>query len=127
MYAIARGREVGIDVELIQPEFAGDEIAQRFFSANEIAELRSLPQDLRPEGFFLCWTRKEAYVKARGEGLYIPLDSFDVTLSPGQPEKLRSEDSHRWTLRSYQPTPGYVAAIVVQSKDCELRHRTWKP
>lgn len=126
VYAIARRREVGIDVELVQPEFAGSEIAERFFSANEIAELHSLPSDLRAEGFFLCWTRKEAYVKARGEGLHIPLDCFDVTLSPGQPEKLTSDDSDRWTLHSYQPVSGYVAAIVVEGKDWQPRHRKWK-
>ena len=102
--AIGREREVGIDVELIRPEFAGEEIAKRYFSAKEIAELSRLPAELRTEGFFLCWTRKEAYIKAKGDGLQIPLDSFDVSLSPGRPATLSSADESRWGIESFVPS-----------------------
>src|SRR5207245_3486469 len=68
LLAFARGRHLGVDVELIRPEFAVDEIADRYFSPEEAMELRGLPPSLRAEAFFLCWTRKEAYIKARGEG-----------------------------------------------------------
>jgi 4'-phosphopantetheinyl transferase len=69
LYDFACGREVGIDVEGIRSDFAGEAIAKHFFSADEVAELRALPAELQSEGFFTCWTRKEAYVKARGGGL----------------------------------------------------------
>jgi 4'-phosphopantetheinyl transferase len=127
VYAFALGREVGIDLELIQPDFAGDDIAGRYFSTRELNELRALPPELRPEGFFLCWTRKEAYVKARGEGLQIPLDSFSVSLAPGQRELLESADSSRWSLCSFEPAPRYVAAVVGEGKGWILRHWERKP
>jgi 4'-phosphopantetheinyl transferase len=127
VFAFTLGREVGIDVELIRPEFTGDEIAERYFSPREVAELRALPQDLRPEGFFNCWTRKEAYVKARGEGLQIPLDSFDVSLTPGEPPKLKSADSSRWSLRSLEPAPRYVAAVIAERNDWQLWKWAWLP
>ena len=76
--------EVGIDIEKIKPQVAFEGIESRYFSPQERAELEALPGDLRPEGFFLCWTRKEAYVKARGEGLQVPLESFSVSLTPGK-------------------------------------------
>jgi len=125
VYAFAIGREVGVDVEAVRPDGTDDEIAERFFSPREIAELRSLPHELRHEGFFLCWTRKEAYIKARGRGLRIPLDSFDVSLTPGKPEELRSTDHDRWSLRSLQPAPGYVGAVVAEGKDWGMRLWDW--
>src|SRR5271163_3956007 len=102
--AIGREQEVGIDVELIRPEFAAEGIARRYFSAKEIDELSGLPAQMRTEGFFLCWTRKEAYIKAKGDGLQIPLDSFDVSLSPGSPATLCSDDEPRWGIESFIPS-----------------------
>jgi 4'-phosphopantetheinyl transferase len=96
--------------------FRGEAIAQRFFSSKELAELRSLLPEQRDEGFFLCWTRKEAYVKAQGAGLGIPLDSFDVSLTPGVPERLSSADSDRWTLRSFRPAELFAAAVVAEGR-----------
>jgi len=125
VFAFARNREVGIDLEPIRPEFAGEEIAERYFSAQELAELRVLPAALRPEGFFICWTRKEAYVKARGLGLQVPLDSFSVSLTPGQPEILQAEDSTRWRLLSFEPAPNFVAAIVGEGRDWRVRYWNW--
>jgi 4'-phosphopantetheinyl transferase len=127
VYSFALEREVGIDVELVRPDFASEEIAERYFSLRELEELRTLPSKHRAEGFFLCWTRKEAYIKARGEGLQIPLESFSVSLTPGQPEKLESTDSSRWTLHSFRPGPPYVGALVGESKAWRLRHLDWKP
>jgi 4'-phosphopantetheinyl transferase len=127
VYAFGQRREVGIDLEMIQPAFAGEEIAKRFFSSQELAELRSLPSQLRADGFFLCWTRKEAYVKARGAGMGIPLDSFDVSLTPGKPAELRSTDSDRWSLQPLQPGYGYVGAVVGEGKGWGLRLWDWHP
>jgi 4'-phosphopantetheinyl transferase len=127
IYAIGQQREVGIDLEMIQPAFAGEEIAERFFSSQELAELHSLPPQLRANGFFLCWTRKEAYVKARGAGMGIPLDSFDVSLTPGKPAELWSTDSRRWSLRSLQPADGYVGALVGEGQGWGVRLWDWRP
>ena len=126
-YAFSCGREVGIDLEMIRPDFASDEIAEHYFSGMELTELRALPPELRVEGFFLCWTRKEAYVKAHGAGLQIPLASFNVSLTPAQPAKLRSSDSSRWSLYSFQPAPQYVGAVVGEGSECHLRHLEWRP
>jgi 4'-phosphopantetheinyl transferase len=120
-------RQVGVDVELIRPDFAGEDIAERYFSRREIIELRALPAALRPEGFFLCWTRKEAYVKARGEGLHIPLDSFHVSLTPGCPARLQSEDSSRWILCSLSPDARYTGALVAEGSEWQLCCWDWKP
>jgi 4'-phosphopantetheinyl transferase len=127
LFAFAVGRNLGVDVELVRPDFGGDEIAERYFAPQEVEELRILPASLRAEAFFLCWTRKEAYVKARGEGLQIPLDSFHVSLTPGQPEQLYSSDSLSWTLRSLRPDPRYVGALVGEGEGWRLRFWDWQP
>lgn len=120
-------RQLGIDVELIRSDFGGDEIAQRYFSRQEVAELNALPAQARAEAFFLCWTRKEAYIKARGEGLQIPLGSFSVSLTPGAAEKLRAEDSNRWDLHAFEAATGYAGALVVERKQALLRFYEWTP
>jgi 4'-phosphopantetheinyl transferase len=124
--AMARNREVGIDVELIRPEFAGEDIAKRYFSVTEVAELNALPAQRKAEGFFLCWTRKEAYIKARGDGLHMPLDSFSVSLSPNNPAKLSSADESRWSMESFVPSVAqgsrYVATVVAEGKDWKTRY-----
>lgn len=125
LYAFTYDREVGIDVELIRPDVGVDELAERFFSPREAAQLRALPPESRPGGFFVCWTQKEAYVKARSDGLQIPLDSFDVSLTPGDPAELRSSDSERWSMRSFQPAPGFVAAVVGEGRGWQLRCLKW--
>jgi 4'-phosphopantetheinyl transferase len=76
LYAVARGREVGIDLEFVREDFAGFEIAERFFSPREVSVLRALPPGEHAIAFFDCWARKEAYIKARGEGLSYPLRLF---------------------------------------------------
>jgi 4'-phosphopantetheinyl transferase len=126
LLAFASGSQLGIDVELIRPDFAGEEIAERFFSGEEVRDLRALPQARRAEGFFRCWTLKEAYVKARGEGLNIPLDSFHVCFTPGQPERLKSADSSRWSLRSLDPDPRYAGALVVEGAGRQPSYWEWK-
>lgn len=130
LIGIARGREIGVDVERIRPVLADWQIARRFFSPREAADLRSLPADVRTEAFFSCWTRKEAYLKARGEGLSCPLDQFDVSLIPGAPPALLStrgdpSEVSRWSLQALAPAPGYVAAIAVEGKSWRLKCYAW--
>jgi len=127
LFAFTVGRQVGVDVELVRPDFAGEKIAERFFSSLEVMELRSLPETARDEGFFLCWTRKEAYIKARGEGLQIPLKSFHVSLTPGEPARLQADDSSRWSLRSLRPGGRYVGAVVVEGQGWKVRGWEWGP
>ena len=116
LYGFCLGSELGIDTEKIRPGFAGGEIAERYFSAVEQRELAEVPEELRDTAFFLCWTRKEAYIKAHGDGLQIALDSFDVSLKPSEPAMLRSADSGRWSVRSFTPAPEFVAAIIVEGE-----------
>lgn len=112
VYAIALGRNVGVDVEQIRPEFSGDDVARRYFSQQEVTDLRSLPPDARALGFFQCWTRKEAYLKALGTGLQTPLDSFSVTLAPSRPAAFQSGVAASWHLADFRPAEGYAAAVV---------------
>jgi 4'-phosphopantetheinyl transferase len=129
--AFSRNCEIGIDLEAIQTEFGREEIAAHYFSAVELAELRALPEAVKPQGFFLCWTRKEAYLKARGLGLQVPLDSFSVSLTPGRPESLQSEDSDQWSLHSFRPTEDFVAAVVhkrvQEGQEFHPRYWDWEP
>ena len=130
LYAVTQGREIGVDLERIRPDLAIEEIAERFFSAREVAVLLALPERLRPEAFFNCWTRKEAYIKARGEGLTLPLDEFDVSLAPGEPAALLSvranlHEAARWSLRELAPGPGYKAALAAEGRIWRLKCWQW--
>jgi 4'-phosphopantetheinyl transferase len=122
VYAIARERNLGIDVEHIRPESAGDGIAERYFSALEMNDLKTLPPEKRVEGFFNCWTRKEAYLKATGMGLRIALDSFAVNLSPAQPVQFLSGVEAKWHLAAHRPAEDYVAAVVYDGAPCAIRY-----
>ena len=93
-------------------------VAQRFFSPGEQQALRNLPVELRREGFFNCWTRKEAFIKATGEGLQRPLDSFDVSLMPNAPVVFESIDgdsvtAKQWTLNHFAVTTEYIGAMAI--------------
>jgi 4'-phosphopantetheinyl transferase len=119
LYALARSRRLGVDVELLNERHAGLEIAERFFSPAEAATLRALPIEAQTLGFFNCWTRKEAYIKALGEGLSHPLQSFTVSLKPGMPAALLEAAGDplsvsRWVFRELQPGPLYVGALAVE-------------
>jgi 4'-phosphopantetheinyl transferase len=130
LYAVTRGREVGIDVERIRSNLAVAEIAERFFSRREVAMLRALPTEAQREAFFRCWTRKEACLKARGEGLSLPLDQIDVSLAPGKPDAVPgtqpdSSEASRWSLQELAPAPGYVAALAVEGHGWRLACWQW--
>jgi 4'-phosphopantetheinyl transferase len=131
LYCVALDREVGVDVEFMRPDFACTSIAERFFSANEVAVLRELPDAERVAAFFRCWTRKEAYIKARGKGLAIPLDHFDVSLRPDEPAELlddrdRPTETGRWRMDGLDPGAEFAGALAVEGHNWRLRRGDWQ-
>ena len=121
LYAVTRRREVGVDLEHIRSGKDHVALAKRFLLASRSFGFSSAPAALQTEAFFLCWTRKEAYIKARGDGLYLPLDRFDVSLTPGEPAALlRAQDRERWSLHALTPWPDYAAALVVEGADMHV-------
>jgi 4'-phosphopantetheinyl transferase len=129
LLAFVRDRDIGVDVEHLRQDLGLDEIAARHFSTREVATLRSLPNDLRKEAFFSCWTRKEAFAKAKGRGLTLPFSRFEVTLTPGEPAMLLDVEEDisepiRWAMQELIPGPGYAAALVVEEHT--LRSSCWQ-
>jgi 4'-phosphopantetheinyl transferase len=125
LFAFARQVNIGVDLEHLRSDFNHLELAERFFSTRERAELSAIPPAMRPPAFFLCWTRKEAFIKAHGEGLSLLLDRFDVSLTPGEPARLVAtraglEAPDQWSLFNLEPAPDYLAALAVQGQGCEL-------
>jgi 4'-phosphopantetheinyl transferase len=119
-----------VDLECIRPDRSNEQIAEQFFSSLELAALCALPPGLRVEAFFNCWTRKEAYIKARGEGLTLPLDQFDVSLAPGEPAALLythddPKEASRWSLQSLAPRPGYIAALAAEGHGWRIQCWHW--
>jgi 4'-phosphopantetheinyl transferase len=87
-----------------------------------VSDLRRLPPEARVEGFFQCWTRKEAYLKATGMGLQIRLDSFAVSVLPGKPAQFLEGVEQRWHLAAYHPAEGYVAAVAYDGAPCSIQY-----
>ena len=130
LMAFCAGEELGVDLELVREMDDAADIARRFFCPSEVDRWMSLPEELRLRGFFNCWTRKEAYVKAVGGGLSIPLDGFEVSFRPGDPPAILLPGSEHWSLFDVSPTPGYAAALAIRgsgwtvdSKKLEHPHR----
>jgi 4'-phosphopantetheinyl transferase len=119
VFAFSLGREVGIDIEAIRDVRDADAIVSGFFSRSEQEAYLALDPGEKMLGFFNCWTRKEAFLKALGQGLSHPLDCFDVSLAPGEPARiLRVINTPGcdcgWCLESFCPSPGFVAAVVTE-------------
>ncbi|NUN53352.1 MAG: 4'-phosphopantetheinyl transferase superfamily protein, partial [Planctomycetaceae bacterium] len=116
--AVALNREVGLDLEEIRPGRAVESIMNRYFSPAEAAALAALPGGEREAAFHRVWTRKEAWLKARGLGISIPLDSFEVSHGPGEARLLATRpdpgEAGRWTLRDLDLGPGYAAALCLE-------------
>ena len=116
---------VGVDVERVRADIMDENIAEHFFAPGELDALQALPVKKRPEAFFQCWTRKEAFIKAIGMGLSIPLHDFTVTLDPDKAALLetawQSAEASHWTLRTFCPAPGYVGALAVEGRGWTLK------
>lgn len=125
LYAVTDHVRVGIDVERVDRREDVMSLARRFFSERERTLLRSLPAAKQQTAFFACWTRKEAFIKAIGEGLSYPLDAFDVTVAPETPAALlhtRTDPmaAARWRMYDLAPGPGYTAALAVEGPEVDL-------
>ena len=126
LIAVARGREIGVDLERIAAERADPGVAQKFFAPGERAALRQLTGESWLLGFFDCWTRKEAYVKATGKGLSIPLDSFEVSIAADRPALVSVDGSHagtRWCMKGVRPWNGFVGAVVAEGESGSMNFR----
>ena len=131
-YGFTLGRNIGIDVELMSRDVDVDEIPKRFFSCAEQQWMSTLQGEEKVQGFFNCWTRKEAYVKAVGAGLSLPLRDFDVSLLPAEPARLVATRpdvtiAHRWQMASLNFGSGYAGAVIVEGEINKLENRQFIP
>ncbi len=115
--AISEDFDLGLDIEYVRA-IEGPDIARRFFSSQECAALNAYDGASYETAFYRCWTRKEAYVKAQGEGLGISLQAFDVTIDEEAPRILRidGDDANAWRLFSFKPADGYQGALAMRSR-----------
>lgn len=132
LVAVTRDRHIGADVELMRPldDFAG--IAQSNFTHQECALIKRYPAEMQQTAFFTCWTRKEAFIKAVGKGLSIPLNTFDASIPPGQPgRKLtapqEAPDVDAWWLADLMVPEGYAGAVAVEQGFDRLVYTVWTP
>jgi 4'-phosphopantetheinyl transferase len=130
--ALTRDREVGVDLEYVRPMPDAPQMVARFFSPHENAVWSELPASQKEQAFYACWTRKEAYIKALGDGLARPLDRFDVSLAPGEPAQLLNVDGEpgevpRWALETLAPARGYVGALAAEGHGWRLSCWRWEP
>lgn len=123
--AITYQRELGVDIEYLRLMKDAEQIAARFFSPRESSLFCSLSQGEKQLAFFRCWTRKEAYIKAIGDGLSYGLDKFDVTFTQNEPVKLlrvlsNPKEVERWSLKELEPAEDFIGAVIVEGNDWEL-------
>jgi 4'-phosphopantetheinyl transferase len=130
LLAVSNEMQLGVDVERVKHKENIEEIAQRFFSPGEVEQLFAQPESHRDEAFFRCWTRKEAYIKAHGGGMSIPLDQFEVTFISGVPPKINHiggnvREAARWTLYHLNPREGFIGALAVEGQPIDLKFFQW--
>lgn len=119
LYGFTSSGQIGVDLEVEDPDVEIARLASRFFSPDEAAQVLALPAEERAPAFFRVWTRKEAFLKAKGTGLGLPLDGFSVTVNSAQPVRLKAIDwspaevSH-WALASFEVAPRVAGAVAVR-------------
>ena len=131
IFAFTKKLTVGVDVEFVNPNIEVRDIAENFFSRNEILNLLALPEQQQALGFFNCWTRKEAFIKAVGEGLSFPLDRFEVSLEPEKPAKLLAtdwdpNDVSKWSMYSMSAGVDFVGSLVIEGSVEKVKFYNWQ-
>jgi 4'-phosphopantetheinyl transferase len=130
LLAVNLEREIGVDVEALRAVSEAESIARGNFSSNEFAAFCGLDEKQKLSAFFNCWTRKEAFLKAHGAGLSMPLEHFEVAFAPNEPARLISihgnaRAAEQWTLCALSPADGYVAALAVESTNVKICCWRW--
>jgi 4'-phosphopantetheinyl transferase len=130
LYGITRDREIGVDIEKFRTFENAEQIVERFFSPHEQKAFLTLPAHLKDKAFFTIWTRKEAYIKAQGLGLSLPLNQFTISFLPDEPVRLietehNKDEQQRWSLHEVSVHPEYHAAVVVEGHNVTLYHYQW--
>jgi 4'-phosphopantetheinyl transferase len=124
LYAVTQHHAIGVDIEQLRFVEYAEQIVSRYFSSAEKQAFQSLPENQQQLAFFRAWTGKEAFLKAIGSGLSLPLDQVAVTLLPSQPARLVGLPAgyliHQWQLHQFVPSEDYVGAIVLPQKPFEL-------
>ena len=131
LFGFTNKMNVGVDVEWVNPNIEVKDIASSFFSTNEILKLLALPEKQQALGFFNCWTRKEAFIKAVGEGLSFPLDKFEVSLEPGKTAKLLATDwdpkaVSNWSMYTMSPKADFVGSLVIEGIVEKVKFWNWQ-
>lgn len=130
--AVMRDGQVGVDLEYLHQDVEFDQIAEQFFSPREMSLFRRLPSNKKRVAFFSCWTRKEAYIKARGEGMFLDLRSFDVAFAQDQPASVfigtdNPSETRRWSLADLSAPVGYTASVAFEGVVGRIRSWEWPP
>lgn len=132
LVAVARAPCLGVDVERIRAVPRAERVGRRAFTESERRRIRDLPHEQRTESFITCWTRKEACVKALGEGVWSAFDRFEVTVDPRRAAEIVAVDGDRqaateWSLYDLRPASGYVGALAVKGTDRDVSGGTFDP
>lgn len=126
LLAVCHQREVGVDIEYVKEDFEFDEVAERFFTAREVAALRGLPPSLQRQAFFKCWTSKEGFLKAKGTGLSGALDEVEIALIAGEQVRITA-NVPGWSLAELDSIDGHEAALVVGGAPVSIHDYLWEP
>jgi len=126
LLAVACSREVGVDVEFVNADFAFDEVAERFFSAGEVAALRALPAHLRRRAFYKCWTSKEAFLKAKGTGLSGDLDEVKISHAASREQARVDANVPGWSLLELNVVADYEGALVYEGARAAIQLYRWE-
>ena len=125
LIAITQEQNIGIDIEKINRELKHDELVSRFFSKVEQTEFQTIPEANRAKAFCACWSRKEAFIKAIGDGVSYGLDTFDVTVDPENqtPEiNLHKPSEDTWSALNLPINDEYMACLVSDGGSLSVRY-----